>query len=208
MVVHFLTNWFAKITGWPVQKIVFNTKVSYEDPSVQKRKIKGPAIIISNHTSVFDYAAIIFVFFGRTLRYQMAELLFKKFPLGILLRLLGGIYVDRNTHNFDFIHKSMKILKKNGVVGIYPESRIPLKHEETPLPFKTSAAYLALLSGVQVIPVYTTGEYFNKKVNKVIIGKPFYAADLADDSLSEKENLELVSKKMREIIISLSEKLQ
>ncbi|MBQ5503594.1 MAG: hypothetical protein IIT95_00710, partial [Oscillospiraceae bacterium] len=71
-------NWFVKITAWPAQKIVFRTRHIYEDRSLQSRSIKGPAIIISNHTSVFDYAALLFVFFGRTLRCQMAEVLFKK----------------------------------------------------------------------------------------------------------------------------------
>ena len=55
-------NWFVKITGWLPQRIVFNTKVYYQDRSVQGRHIKGAAVIASNHTSVFDYAALLFVF--------------------------------------------------------------------------------------------------------------------------------------------------
>ena len=57
-------NWFTKITAWPVQKLLFRTKIHYEDKSVQSRRIKGSAILISNHTSVFDYAAHLFVFFS------------------------------------------------------------------------------------------------------------------------------------------------
>ena len=59
-------NAFTKITAWPVQFFCFRTKVHYEDRSVQGRHIKGPAIIISNHTSVFDYAVYIFVFITRS----------------------------------------------------------------------------------------------------------------------------------------------
>ena len=47
-------NSFTKITGWIVQKICFRTKIYYEDKAVQGRRIKGSAILISNHTSVFD----------------------------------------------------------------------------------------------------------------------------------------------------------
>ena len=43
-------NWFLKITAWLPQRIVFNTKVYYQDKSVQGRHIKGAAIIASNHT--------------------------------------------------------------------------------------------------------------------------------------------------------------
>ena len=99
-------NWFLKITAWLPQRIVFNTKVCYQDKAVQGRHIKGAAIIASNHTSVFDYAALLFVFFTRTLRVQMAEVLFDKKPLGLFLKMLGGIYVNRDIHNFDFIYKS------------------------------------------------------------------------------------------------------
>ena len=71
-------NWFLKITAWLPQRIVFNTKVYYQDKSVQGRHIKGAAIIASNHTSVFDYAALLFVFFTRTLRVQMRRALPKR----------------------------------------------------------------------------------------------------------------------------------
>lgn len=196
-------NWFVKITAWPVQKICFRTKIYYEDRTVQSRKIKGPAIIISNHTAVFDYAVWMFVFFGRTLRFQMAEILFKKKFLGIFLRMLGGIYVNRNAHDFGFIAKSEDILKKNGVVGIFPEARIPLPNEERPLEFKPSAAYLTMLAGVPVIPVVTDGSYFNKKHANVIIGKPVDVYEIIDENISEKENIEKVNEALRNRIIEL-----
>ena len=44
-------NWFVKITAYPVQKLIFRTKVYYQDKNVQSRHIKGAAIVISNHTS-------------------------------------------------------------------------------------------------------------------------------------------------------------
>ena len=62
-----LFNIFAKITGWPLQWLCFRTKVLYEDPSVQKRHIRGSAIVISNHTSIYDYAVFLFVFWTRTM---------------------------------------------------------------------------------------------------------------------------------------------
>ena len=101
-------NWFVKITAYPVQKLIFRTKVYYQDKNVQSRHIKGAAIVISNHTSVFDYAVYLFVFFTRTLRVQMAEVHFDNKPLGLFLKMLGGIYVNRDVHNFDFINKSEK----------------------------------------------------------------------------------------------------
>lgn len=202
-----LWNLFVKITAWPVQFFCFRTKVYYEDRKVQGRHIKGPAIIISNHTSVFDYAVYLFVFFTRTLRFQMAEVLFKKKILGVFLKMLGGIYVDRTGYDFGFIAKSEEILSRGGVVGIFPESRLPLPGEERPLEFKSSAAYIALSSGVPVIPVVTNGSYFKKSRARVIIGKPIDTLSLSDPSLGEKEDLKQVSEKLRASIIELEKLL-
>ena len=200
-------NAFVKITAYPVQKVIFRTKVYYEDKRVQRRHIKGKAIVISNHTSVWDYAIYLFVFFTRTFRCQMAEVLFEKKPLGLFLKMMGGIFVNRNTFDFGFIAKSQEILDKGGVVGIFPESRLPLKGEERPLEFKPSAAYLALLSGAPVIPVFTNGKYFTWQRARVIIGTPVDVQALTDDSLSEKENLAAVTKALREKIIDLERQL-
>lgn len=201
-------NAFVKATGWLPQKIAFRTKIEYEDKAVQGRHIKGPAIIICNHTSVFDYAVLLFVFFTRTLRVQMAEVLFQKQPLGLFLKMMGGIYVNRDTHDFSFMGKSEELLRKGKVAGIFPESRLPLKNEERPLPFKPSAAYIALAADVPVIPVYTNGSYFNlKKRARVIIGTPMNVHDFADDARSEKENIDRLTNAMRERIIRLGRML-
>lgn len=200
-------NWFVKITGWLVQLIVFRTKVFYVDKAKQSRKIKGPAIIVSNHTSVWDYAIWLFVFLSRTLRFQMAEVLYKKKVLGLFLKMMGGIYVNRDTHDLSFIDKSNEILRKGGVVGIFPESRLPLPEEERPLPFKVSVTQLALLSEKVIIPVYTSGVYFKKSRVRVMIGNPINVSDYIDESLSEKENIDRITKLLREKIIELGQKL-
>ena len=208
-------NTFTKITAYPVQKACFNTKILYEDKSVQNRRIKGSAIVVSNHTSVYDYAVLLFVFFSRTVRYQMAEVLFKKKFLGVFLKMLGGIKVDRGSHDFAFMDKCEKILEKGGCVGIFPESRLPVEGEEKPLAFKPGAVTLALTAGVPVIPVYTNGCYFGKvKVKtpdgkikkqraKVIIGTPVYPSDMYDENKSEKQNIEDITAALRQKIIKL-----
>lgn len=200
-------NAFTKITAWPVQKLCFRTKIYYENKKVQSRKIKGPAIIISNHTSVFDYAVFLFVFFSRTLRYQMAEILFRKKLLKWFLKNMGGIFVDRNSHDFSFIDKSKKILDKGGVVGVFPEGRIPEKSEQKPLEFKTGVTQLAIMSNVPIIPIYTNGSYFNKKRARVMIGTPINVLEWVDETKDFKTNLEEISLKLRKKIICLGEEL-
>lgn len=205
---YFLFNWFAKITGWVVQFICFRKKIYYENKAVQSRRIRGKAILISNHLSVFDYPVAIFVFWQRTLRFQMSELVMDKPGLGLLLRMLGGIYVNRNTHDYGFMAKSEKILSKGGVVGICPEGRLPRKGETPPLEFKTGAAYLALTTDTPIVPMYTDGSYFNlKKRAHVMIGTPIIPSEIADPALSDKENIALLTRVMRDKIIDLGQML-
>lgn len=198
--------YFVKITGYLAQLLVFRTKIYYEDKNVQSRRIKGKAIVMSNHTSVYDFALYLYVFFFRVIRFQMAEVLFKKKLLSLFLKLMGGIKVDRNIHDFSFIDKSTKHLNKNGVIGIFPESRLPKEGEKTPLEFKHSISYLALSSDTKIIPVYTTGGYFKKRI-KVIIGKPIDVSLYYDSSKDEKTNIDFVTNILREKIIELRDLL-
>lgn len=198
-----LFNAFTKITGIIPQFFCFRTKVHYENKAVQGRYIKGGAIIISNHTAVFDYAVYLFVFFFRTLRTVMAEVLFQKQPLGTFLKMMGGIRVDREANEYGYMAKCEKILRDGGVLCVFPEGRLPKPGEERPLPFKPGAAYLALSTGVPVIPVYTNGSYFKKKRAEVMIGTPIYPRDHIQSDKSDKENTEILSAVMRERLLTL-----
>lgn len=199
-----LCNWFVKITGWLPQLIVFKTKIIYEDKNKQSRAIRGKAVIASNHRSVFDMALLMFLFPYRTLRCIVAEVMFQKNPLfSFFLKCLGAIKVERNAYDFSFVEKSCKILDKGGVVEIYPESRLPKKDEETPLPFKPSAVYIALISDSPIIPVYTNGKYFTKERVKAVIGTPINVRELYRSELSEQDNIANITEQLRNKIISL-----
>lgn len=202
-------NWFVKITGVIPQFFLFRIKLYYEDKTRQSNIIRGKAILYANHHSVFDVAVLLFVFWRRTLHCLVAELMYKKNPfLSFFLKSIGSIKVDRDAKDFSFIAKSCSVLDKGGVIEIYPEARIPLPGEERPLPFKPSIAYIALISGAPLIPVYTNGSYFRKERARVIIGTPIDAQSLYDESLSEKENLEKISNQLRNKIIELSYELE
>lgn len=204
-----LVNAFVKVTGWLPWMILSRPKIHYEQKSVQSRKIKGPAIVISNHTEIWDYAAMMFLFPGRVLRCVVAELMYEKNPfLTFLIRSLGSIRVDRNTADFVFLGKCCEVLKKGGVIEFYPESRIQRGDLQELLPFKPSIAYLALESGVPIIPVYTDGNYFGKGRNHIIIGKPVDAFQLYDDNLSDKENIAAITEHLRGKIYALNRQLR
>ena len=200
---------FFKITSYPLEALVFRTKFHYEDKKDQSRKIKGSAIVVSNHTSVFDFGQITQAFVTRHIRCLMADVLFEREKiLGWFLKRLDPIIIHREGKNFSFINEAVETLNKGGVVEIYPEARIPLKGEQTPLEFKPSMAYIAMLSGAPIIPVYLDGKYFSKKRANMMIGKKIYPVDLIDKNLSESENINKITEYVRNKIIELRDETE
>ncbi|MBQ6730778.1 MAG: 1-acyl-sn-glycerol-3-phosphate acyltransferase [Bacilli bacterium] len=208
-------SWFVKITGYPLEFFFYRKKIYYEDKKHTNRNIKGAAMIISNHTDIYDYPLMMYVFPKRNLHCLVAEVTYdKNKPLTNLLKGLGAIRVDRNNHDFSFMGQTSELLRKNKVVLIYPESRLPLENEVgTLLEFKPSYIYSALETGAPIIPIYTNGIYgkLKKKYKdraRVIIGKKIYVQDLYDSNKSEKENIEYINGYVKNRIIKLKELLK
>lgn len=200
--------WFTKITGAPINWFYFRKKVYYINKKSQSRKIKGKAIIISNHTSVYDVALYMFVFIRRNIHVLVAEIIYQKGKLFTwFLNKIGGIKVDRVSYDFGFMTESIDILNKGGVIEIYPEGRLPRNDEKELLPFKPSFVYIALESEAPIIPVYTNGQYGKKAHARVIIGEKIYLQDLYDPMKTEQENINYLSEYIKNYIVFLGEKL-
>ena len=205
----FLFTWLVKITGWPLYALLLRPKTYYENKKVQSRRIRGGAIVVSNHTSVYDFAVTMFTFPSRTLRCAVAELMYEKnIFMTLLLRAFGTVRVDRTTHDFSFLSACEKILGRGGVVEIYPESRLPLPNESRPLAFKPSAVYLALQTGAPIIPICNNGHFFEKQRMRIMIGTPIDVRALYNDELSEKENIANITTHVRGKIIEFSQRLE
>lgn len=171
---HFLIA-FAKITGYLPALLFFKWKVYQEDGAT--RRLPKPCILVSNHRSLMDFVLYLCMFPGRTLRFLMAEVLFNKSrAFSRFLYALGGIRVDRDVYDFGFIGESLEVLDRGGIVGIFPESRLPVNG--VPFPFKSSVVQIALNTDAPIIPVYTDGNYGLFKRAHVVIGAPIYLSEL------------------------------
>ena len=211
-----LILWFIKLTGLPIQYIYYRKKIYYEDPTNQRRKIKGGALIVSNHTSVYDYPLIMYTFLGRNIRTLVAEVMFNKGKfMSRMLTHMGAIRVDRDAYDFSFMSTMVKCLEANQVGLVFPEARIGKPEEKTDglLDFKPSFVYMALEAGVPIIPVYTNGVYGNAKKQKhdrarIVVGKKIRLDELYDHAKSEKENIDYLTDYVREYIKHLGETLE
>lgn len=200
--------WFVKITGYIPNLLYLRRKTYYVNKKNQSKKIKGPAIIISNHTSIKDFPLCMFIFFKRTIRVLVAEITYEKNKImRLFMKRLGGIKVDRNNYDFAFMGESISALDKGEVVLIFPEGRLPNKDEKEILPFKPSFVYIALETNAPIIPIYTNGKYGFKGQTKVVIGEKIYVNDLMDETKSIEGNIQYICDYMRDYIINMRDKM-
>lgn len=90
----------------------------------RKTKIKGPAIILSNHTSFHDFVYTTVAAYPVRVSYLAAAKMFYDPLLGFFLRMARAI--PKSLYQADPIAtlNAFKILKLGGVVGIFPEGQI------------------------------------------------------------------------------------
>ena len=200
--VNHLLHWFVKLTGVPLALLFFKPKIYYVDKKMQSRRLPKSCILMSNHKSLMDFLLYLCVFFGKTIRFLMAEVLFNKGKLfASFLFGIGGIYVNRHNYDFGFMYESIKVLDKGGIVGIFPQGRLPVGDKEWP--FKPSATYIALHSDATIVPVYTDGSYGLFKRARVVIGTPIdihkYCTQKNPDEEEIKRLTEILQSKVDEL---------
>lgn len=203
---------FVKTSGFLPGLLFFKPKVFYVNKEKQSKNLPRPCIFMSNHKSLMDFALYLIAFPFVSIRFLMAEVLYNKGKIfAKFLYLLGGIKVDRDAYNFDFVDKSVDFLNQGQVVGIFPEGRLPIGGKMSP--FKPSTVVIALRSGVPIIPVYTDGSYGITKRAKIVIGEPINITDyLTDKTIPadqvSKEEINRLNDILKDEIIKLQKFLE
>ena len=196
---------FVFITGAVPSIPYFRTKYYYEDKSIQSRRLKGKAILVSNHNSLLDYVVMVYAFWPRYTRLIGSEALFKKKANAWFFKNIGIIRAERYNKDFSFLNVAKKVLENNGVVAIFPEARLPKPNEKSGLPFTHGATYLSLDTDTTMVPVYIEESKHFKVRTKFVIGLPFKASDYYDDSLSKEDNVIKITEILRTKVFKLKE---
>ena len=186
-------RWIALITGWPLQLVLFKRKTYYEDKRVQGRFVRGGALVISNHYSVFDFMMNLFLFPFRKLHVVYWSQDGQKQSPFIKwgMRFFGGIASNRDAMSMAFVDESVRVLEKGGLVQIYPEAHITEDGEMDA--FKPSYVLIALRAGVPILPVMIDGNYGLLKRAHVIIGRPIDLWDYCTSDDPTREEIEALN---------------
>lgn len=115
----------------------------------------GPAIVAFNHIAYLDPLALGYVVdrAGRRPRFLSKAELFQDRRIAWILRGCGQIEVRRGTADAAAALKNaLEALRRGEVIVIFPEGTVTTDPDLHPMPPKTGAARLAVLSGAPLIP--------------------------------------------------------
>jgi putative phosphoserine phosphatase/1-acylglycerol-3-phosphate O-acyltransferase len=117
----------------------------------------GPAIVVGNHRSYFDAAAMALTIArtDRTVRFLGKKEVFDAPVVGQLAAAMGGIRVDRGTGSDEPLRAAADALANGDLVAMMPQGTIPRGRAfyDPVLKGRWGAARLAALSGAPVVPV-------------------------------------------------------
>ena len=175
------------ITGYPFKWLFFKEKIYYENERVPKR-VKGGALIISNHFNPLDFVMGYFLFFPRKLYVVASEHAFKNALLRFGMKFWGGIEANRVTRSMRFVAQSIREIKKGHIVLIFPEGHNT--DDGTIKAFYPSYIMIALRAGAPIVPYVSDGNYGLFKRLHIMMGEPIDLSQYlssADEKPSKEE---------------------
>lgn len=161
-------------------------RLVYRIQVIGKDKIpkEGKLILCSNHIHNLD-PIMISIVVPRQISWMGKKELFGNKIMASFLGALGVFPVDRNEPDLSTIKNSIRILKEEGVLGIFPEgTRVKEMNLENAKP---GIALIGVKAKSPVLPIYIEGSYkFFSKV-KIYIGDPIDFTQSHDKKLSTEE---------------------
>ena len=193
-------RWIGVLMGYPFKWLYFKNKIYYENEKAPRR-VKGGALIITNHINPLDYVMNVFVFFPRKLYVVASEHAFKTWYLRAGMKFWGGIQANRETKSLRFIVESVRHLQKGHLVQIFPEGHNT--DDGTIKEFYPSYILIALKSGAPIVPVITDGNYgFLKRVH-LMVGEPIDLSQLGISGKPSKEEVTRINAVVRQKVLEL-----
>ncbi len=174
--------------------IVYRVKVTGKVPD------EGSYIICANHVSYLDAAGVVIVN-KRKISFVAKEDLFYHPFLNWFLHVFDIIPIKRNMQDIEAMKRCLKMLKSGQVLGIFPEGT--RKGMEKNVQLKNGAVYMAIKTGVPVIPCGIKGTF--KPFTKVNInfGEPI---DFSKYKGQDKEKIDEATQIIMDNIIMLTNK--
>lgn len=177
-------------------KIVFRIEKINEE----NLPLDEPTIVCANHLNIWDAVGLV-VSSKRRIIFIAKEDLFNNAFLSWIGHLFDVIPIKRGMRDMEAMKRCIKCLKNGQTIGLFPEGT--RRGLEKGAKVQNGAAYMALKTGVKVVPVGISGSF--KPFSKVYLnyGKPLDFSQ-NKDKIPEKDQLNEATKQIMDNIIMLT----
>ena len=143
----------------------------------------GAVVIAGNHKNIRDQF-LVFLATDRVINY-MAKREYFDGALAPLFKWAGCIPVNRDGFDAAAVRSAIKILKRGGAVGIFPEGTRN-RTDKSLLAFKPGAAAIAKRGNALIVPFAISGEYRKNGNLKILFGEPFSPKSMSVEEATDK----------------------
>lgn len=188
----------SRLILYPMLLFAFRCRKFDKNGEKYRKKLKGNAIIASNHFSQVDAMKITSAFWYRRMYYFIAEIVMKGRIRNFLLSKAGGIKIDRNLFDIEAINKAVDVLKNGHVLSIFPQGGVKKdgKVEEV----KSGAVLIAQRADAPIYPVFIKKRKHWYNCVKVYIGDPIYPSQYVKGKFMTAVDLENISQDLMKAI--------
>ena len=182
--LHDIVKWFLFWQGL----IWYRIRRKFDGPDA-KKKIKGKAIISSNHVGFSDPFVLQCAFLYRRFHFlYMKELTKCGFSRWIYKNVFLSFPIDRENPSFQTIRFLSEYVKGGNLLAMFPEGHI--KRDGVVDEYKGGVVLIAYLSDAPIIPVYHEKRSSVWRMTRLVVGKPFNVREkigpvLNQDKLNE-----------------------
>ena len=175
-----------------LMKLVYRVKIIGEENLPD-----SGCIICPNHVHALDTVAIV-TCSKRKIIFMAKKELFKNVILAWLGRVFEVFPVDREGHDIEAIKHSLRVLKKEEILGIYPEgTRNGIAKGKKP---KNGATLIAIKAKKPIVPVGVSGSFKPFRKITITYGKPIYFSKDEIDVQNKELINSLTQQVMNEVI--------
>ena len=143
---------FVKVTAGIPGLIWHRPKVEYITPEA-KKKIRGGALLISNHVGFLDPLYVMYSVWYRRHRFICSKDLVES-RAGWILKRFMCIPIDRENFGMNSFREITGHLKNGELISMFPEGRITTEENKEMSAFKSGMVLMAVKSGVPIVPLY------------------------------------------------------
>ena len=190
--------WWQVLLWW-------RPNVKYDGPEAKKR-IKGKAIICSNHVGYSDPFVLQCAFLYRRFHFVfMKELLTNKFKAWAYRNVFLSFPIDRDNPSYQTMRFLSEYVKGGNLLAMFPEGHI--KRDGVMDAYKGGIVLIAYLSDAPIIPVYHQKRKSIWRTTRLVVGKPFNVKEKIGPTLNQ-EKLNQVANELHAYELQLEEMCQ